>query len=106
MTMAIFAHGHDFTFTLAVYEGEPDEGGYWAEVLQLPGCVAQGETLDELKTNAVEAIIAWLETDAEILQEQGSDPRVVARQVITMNLPVENPFQDHIPNDGGLIPAS
>ncbi len=37
------------------------EGGYWAEVPSLPGCVTQGETMDELKANLQEAISVWLE---------------------------------------------
>ncbi len=40
--------------TVAVYEAE--EGGYWAEVLDLPGCVAQAETLDGLRKALAEAI--------------------------------------------------
>ena len=35
--------------TVVVYEAEPDEGGFWCEVPELPGCVAQGDDLDELK---------------------------------------------------------
>ena len=37
-----------------------EEGGYWAEVPALPGCVSQGETMDELRTNIREAIEGWL----------------------------------------------
>lgn len=44
----------------AIVHPEP-EGGYWAEVPSLPGCVTQGETMDELKTNLQEAISVWLE---------------------------------------------
>lgn len=40
-----------------------DEGGYWAEVPALPGCVSQGETLDELMTNIREAIEGCLSVD-------------------------------------------
>ena len=36
------------------------KGGFWAEVLALPGCLTQAETLDELKTNLREAIERWL----------------------------------------------
>lgn len=46
-----------------------EEGGYWAEVPSLPGCVTQGETLDELDTNLREAIEGWLaagEPDGEV----------------------------------------
>jgi predicted RNase H-like HicB family nuclease len=37
------------------------EGGYWAEVPALPGCFTGGETLDELRANAAEAIAGWIE---------------------------------------------
>jgi len=40
---------------------EAEEGGYWAEVPSMPGCVTQGETLDELNANLREAIEGWLE---------------------------------------------
>jgi predicted RNase H-like HicB family nuclease len=38
-----------------------EEGGFWAEVPALPGCVTQGETLEELKANLLEAVEVWLE---------------------------------------------
>ena len=37
-----------------------EEGGYWAEVPALPGCMTQGETLAELEVNLREAIEGWL----------------------------------------------
>ena len=40
---------------------EQDETGYYvAEVPALPGCVSQGRTRAEAKTNIKEAIIGWL----------------------------------------------
>lgn len=33
-----------------------DEGGYWAEVPELPGCFTQGESLDEVYRNLIEAV--------------------------------------------------
>jgi predicted RNase H-like HicB family nuclease len=56
---------------------EAEEGGYWAEVPALPGCVTQGETREELEGNLREAIEAWLaageegfesETEQQILE--------------------------------------
>ncbi len=38
-----------------------EEGGFWAEVPALPGCVTQGETRQELEANLIEAIELWLE---------------------------------------------
>jgi len=39
---------------------EAEEGGYWAEVPSLPGCVTQGESMEELESNLHEAIEGWL----------------------------------------------
>lgn len=40
---------------------EAEEGGFWAEVPSLPGCMSQGETMEELEANLHEAIQAWLQ---------------------------------------------
>ena len=42
-----------------------EEGGFWAEVPPLPGCVSQGENLDETLANAREAVGAWLEASQQ-----------------------------------------
>ena len=34
---------------------QAEEGGYWAEIANLPGCFTQGETLEQIRTNAKEA---------------------------------------------------
>lgn len=39
-----------------------EEGGYWAEVPALPGCMTQGDNLEELKANLLEAVEGWMET--------------------------------------------
>ena len=56
------------SYHMVVFEAE--EGGFWAEVVELPGCVAQGESLDELIHNAMEAIDVFLET----MIEEGEQP--------------------------------
>ena len=40
---------------------EAEEGGFWAEVPDLPGCASQGETMEELVVNVREAITGWLQ---------------------------------------------
>lgn len=50
---------NDTTFTVIVRQAP--EGGFWAEVLNVPGCVSQGETKAELLRNVMEAIEACLE---------------------------------------------
>lgn len=46
----------------AVVHDEAD-GGYWAEVPDLPGCLTQGETLDDLYRNLIEAIACHLDVE-------------------------------------------
>ena len=46
-----------------------EEGGYWAEVPALPGCVSQGETMEEVTTNIREAIEGCLSVSAETTPE-------------------------------------
>jgi predicted RNase H-like HicB family nuclease len=84
------------TYTVAIYETEPDETGWWCEVIDLPGCVAQGETLDELRINMVEAIIACEETR----REMGGGPPLPR---------VDHTWNVSIPGDvgvGGLVPSA
>lgn len=49
------------TYTVLVYEAEPDEGGYWATVAELPGCGTTGETIDEIEVNIRDAIETYLD---------------------------------------------
>jgi len=46
-----------------------EEGGYWAEVPAILGCVTQGETLAELLQNVREAIEACLAVDLANISE-------------------------------------
>ncbi len=48
------------TVKFAMVVPEAEEGGYWASIPELPGCFTQGETLDELRCNAQEAITGHL----------------------------------------------
>jgi len=45
-------------YTVKVHAAE--EGGFWAEVPALPGCLTQGETLDEVTSMAKDAIEGYL----------------------------------------------
>lgn len=40
-----------------------DEGGYTAYVPALPGCISEGNTLEEARENIREAIELYLESD-------------------------------------------
>ena len=57
-------------YTAIVHEAE--EGGYWAEVPDLPGCVTEADTLDELKEMLKDAITGYLEVASEDAKPIGS----------------------------------
>ncbi|MEM9274663.1 MAG: type II toxin-antitoxin system HicB family antitoxin [Cyanobacteria bacterium P01_F01_bin.143] len=42
-----------------------EEGSYWAEVPALPGCITEGDTIEELENNLKDAISGWLEVANE-----------------------------------------
>lgn len=54
---------------LKVIIHQAEEGGFWAEVPAIEGCVTQGETFDELLENIYEAVDACLSvpiTESEV----------------------------------------
>ncbi len=50
-----------------------EEGGFWAEVPALPGCVTQAETLEELVSNLHEAIDGCLSVDMQTIHLDPTD---------------------------------
>lgn len=57
--------------TIVVHEAE--EGGYWAEVPAITGCVSQGESLDELLLNVREAVEGCLSVDVSEIPISDTD---------------------------------
>ena len=58
---------------LKVVVHQAEEGGYWAEVPAMPGCVSQGDTMADLRTNILEAIEGCLSVDVNDAVISGSD---------------------------------
>jgi len=50
---------------LKVIVHDAEEGGYWAEVPSISGCVTQGDTYEELISNIYEAVEGCLSVDLE-----------------------------------------
>jgi predicted RNase H-like HicB family nuclease len=53
------------TLTAIVHRGEPDEGGFWATCLEVPGADGQGETRDECLRDFSEAVKFILQLNRE-----------------------------------------
>jgi predicted RNase H-like HicB family nuclease len=54
-------------YTVIMHPAE--EGGFWAEVPALPGCLSQGETIEEALENIKEAI----ESHVIALRDEGEE---------------------------------
>ncbi|MBR8829504.1 MAG: type II toxin-antitoxin system HicB family antitoxin [Gomphosphaeria aponina SAG 52.96 = DSM 107014] len=56
---------------------EAEEGGYWAEVPGLPGCITEGDNMEELMVNLKDAIEGWLEVANEVQSSEKTQDKIV-----------------------------
>jgi predicted RNase H-like HicB family nuclease len=58
---------------LKVIIHEAEEGGFWAEVPAIPGCMTQGETIKELIENLYDAVEGCLSVDMDKIALERTD---------------------------------
>ena len=51
--------------TAILHRGEPDEGGFWATCLEVPGANGQGESKEQCLADLKNAVQLLLETERE-----------------------------------------
>ena len=61
--------------TALVHRGDPDEGGFWATCLEVPGANGQGETEKECLTDLADAVKLIIEMNEE--EAMRDDPSAV-----------------------------
>jgi predicted RNase H-like HicB family nuclease len=74
---------HEYRYTIILHP-DPEEGGYTVTVPALPGCVTQGETLEEAITMAKDAIRLHVETliaEGEPVPEEREHPQAIVINV-------------------------
>jgi predicted RNase H-like HicB family nuclease len=67
------------TYSIVV-DPDPEEGGFTVTVPALPGCVTQGETIEECVAHAKEAITLYLEdlvASGEAIPEEKQAPQLL-----------------------------
>ena len=52
-------------FTAIVHRGEPDEGGFWATCIEVPGANGQGQTKEDCLADLRDAINLLIEVQRE-----------------------------------------
>jgi predicted RNase H-like HicB family nuclease len=66
--------------TAILHRGEPDEGGFWATCLEVPGANGQGETKEERLADLKKAVHLLLETERE--EAFRLDPRAETAELL------------------------
>ena len=69
----------EYQYTIILHP-DPDEGGYTVTVPALPGCVTQGETLEEAIAMAKDAIRLYVESliaDGEDVPREREHPQAI-----------------------------
>jgi predicted RNase H-like HicB family nuclease len=70
-----------------------EEGKYWAECVELDGCYTDGNTLEELKQNAVDSLTLFLdEPNDSTIEMPLPNENVNGEDIIPINVPIENAF--------------
>ncbi len=52
-------------YCMFVHDGGDGKGGLWCEVPDLPGCMTDGDNLEDLMGNATAALESWLEAASD-----------------------------------------
>lgn len=71
------------TYTI-ILEPDLEEGGYTVTVPALPGCITQGETVEEClerAKGAIEGFIESLKADGEPIPEETASPQMLTVHV-------------------------
>jgi antitoxin HicB len=74
---------NEYKYTILL-EPDQEEGGYTVSVPALPGCVTQGETIEEAITMAKDAIRLFIETlveNGEPVPEEREHPQAITISV-------------------------
>ena len=78
------------TYFMFVHDGGAGDGGLCCEFPDLPGCLTDGDNLDDLMKNAVDAMESWLDATVEdggVLPE-ASDAETLKRKMDECDEPV------------------
>ena len=73
----------EYQFTIILHP-DPEEGGYTVTVPALPGCITQGETLEEAIAMAKDVIRLYVESliaDGEPVPEERDHPQAIVINV-------------------------
>ncbi len=77
-------------YFMFVRDGGDGNGGLWCEFPDLPGCMTDGDNLEDLMKNASDALESWLDAapDTGIAIPEPSDAETLAKKAAKSDEPV------------------
>ncbi len=60
---------------------QSEDGWYVGQIVEIPSAISQGKTIDELKTNLIEALELIMETNREETEKDYKDREVIREQL-------------------------
>ncbi len=85
------------SLTVPVVVHEIEGGGFWGEVPQCPGCLAQADTEAELKANILQAIVDWFSEVSEKTEQQATQLAAIQGDPARAEAPHPQAY-DYIPS--------
>ena len=92
----------DYPFSVR-HLSEEDGGGYLAEALDLNGCMADGETIEEAIHNLEDAIASWIKTAKElgkIIPKPSDDTQFSGKWVVRTPKSIHHRLADMAKREG------
>lgn len=69
----------------ALIHDDPD--GYWVEFPDFPGCVTQGDTMEELIENALDALTLFLDISPDEIEKIPEPSKIAGENIIYVSVP-------------------
>ena len=83
----------EYPFNISILPAE-EGGGYLIEFPDLPGCISDGETIDEAIANGKDAMLCWIET----AKQHGDEVPQPSSSVGSLELFESSPDQEENPS--------
>lgn len=70
-----------------------EEGGYWVEFPDLPGCVTEGDTVEEALNMAGDALFVWLDANGDVSPEPTDGATIKTQEGDFVSLVKAEPYE-------------
>ena len=62
-----------------------DDGWYVGQIEEFPAAISQGKTIDEVKSNLIDALMLLMETNKELTKKEYTDKVVFRKELLLVS---------------------